>query len=122
MKEKIPIETLEKCRDYYSSQEGRKYPCSNQTVICGIFTSDRNKAINFMKDKNFVKAKKEIENAIIWYLSNNEQWVWKNWNDTQIYRSYRFYKVAVDKDINPEIFECLVLPCASFYCCSFEII
>lgn len=119
MCDRIPIEILEGYRESFSSQEGRKYPCSNQIVVCGIFTSDRDKAINFMKDKD-IKEKRERRDEITWYLNNGERWVWKNWNES--YRGYRFYKVAVDENVNPRIFEYLILPYTSFYCCSFEII
>lgn len=79
MSERVPIEILERHREYYNKQEGRKYPCSNQIVRCGIFTRDRDKAIEFMKDK-------------------------------------------IDRDIDRNIYECIVMPYTGFYCCSFEII
>lgn len=119
MNDRIPIEYLEKCREEFNKQEGRKYPCSNQTVVCGIFTEDRDKAIEFMKDKDIVD-KRERKDEIIWCLTNGEKWIWRHWNE--YCRGYRFYKVAVDKDVDPKIFEYLILPYTSFYCCSFEII
>jgi hypothetical protein len=105
--------------EYYNKQEGRKCPCSNQTVICGIITDDRNKALNFMKNKEFIR-KQERPDQIIWTLPNGEMWKWRNWNET--IRGYRFYKVAVDENVNDELFEFLILPLCSSYCCSMEII
>ena len=42
--------------------------------------------------------------------------MWRRQNENC--KGYRFYKVAIDKNINDEIFDLLVLP----YCCSMEII
>jgi hypothetical protein len=112
-------EHLKYWAEYYNKQEGRKYPCSNQTVICGIITDDRDKALNFMKDKEFIR-KHELLDQIVWVLPNGEIWKWRNWNET--IRGYRFYKVAVDENVNDELFEFLILPLCSLYCCSMEII
>ena len=119
MSERVPIEILERHREYYNKQEGRKYPCSNQTVVCGIFTDDRNKAVDFMEDKDIVDIR-VMHDEIVWRLRNGEKWVWRHWNE--YCRGYRFYKVAVDKDVDSELFENMILVCTSFYCCSFEII
>ena len=119
MSDRVPIEYLEKCREEFSKQEGQNYPCSNQVVRCGIFTSDRNKAIEFMKDKDIIE-KRERKDEITWHLSNGEKWIWRIWNE--YCRGYRFYKVAVDRDIDRKIFEYIVMPYTGFYCCSFEII
>lgn len=116
---KVPIELLEKYRDYYNQQEGRKYPCSNQIVCCGIFTDDRNKAIKFMEDKDVIQ-KQERKDSITWYLNNGEKWVWKHWNKNC--RGHRFYKIAVDQNIDAETLNYLILPYCSLYCCSFEIL
>lgn len=110
---------LEYWSEYYNKQEGRKYPYSNQIVICGIITDDRNKALNFMKDKEFI-IKQELSHQITWVLPNGEVWKWRNWNDTM--RGYRFYKIAIDENVNDELFKFLVLPLCSSYCCSMEII
>ena len=119
MSERVPIEILERHREYYNKQEGRKYPCSNQIVRCGVFTSDRDKAIEFMENKD-VADKRERKDSITWFLDNGEQWVWTNWNEN--HRGYRFYKVAIDRDIDRNIYECIVMPYTGLYCCSFEII
>ena len=112
-------ERLKYLSEYYNKQEGRKYPCSNQTVICGIITNDRNKALNFMKDKEFTR-KQERFDQIVWTLPNGEVWKWRYWNET--IRGHRFYKVAVDENVNDELFEFCILPLCSLYCCSMEII
>ena len=110
---------LEQCADFYNKQTGRKYPCSNQIVLCGIITNNRDKALDFMKDKEFVE-KRERYNQIDWVLTNGERWQWRKWNERC--RGYRFYKVAIDENINDEIFEFLVKSCCGSYCCSMEII
>ena len=115
----MSIEELEHYKEYFDKQEGRRYPCSNQIVLCGIVTKDRDKAINFMMGKNVVDKKERI-NEILWLLDNGERWLWKNWNID--HRGYRFYKVVVDKFIDEELFRMFVVPKCSLYCCSFEII
>ena len=119
MEEYTPLEVLEDYKKYFEKQIGRKNPCSNQIVLCGIITTDKNKAINFMKDKNIVD-KKERNDEIIWFLDNGEKWTWRNWNVN--HRGYRFYKIAVDKVIEWELFKLFVVPKCDLYCCSFEII
>ena len=114
-----PLEILEHYKKYFDKQIGQKNPCSNQIVLCGIITSDKNKAINFMKDKN-ITDKKERRDEIIWFLDNDEKWMWRNWNVN--HRGYRFYKIAVDKVIEWELFKLFVVPKCDLYCCSFEII
>ena len=94
-------------KEYYDKQEGRKYPCSNQIVKCGIITTDRNLAIDFMNNKNVVK-KWERKDRIMWELDNGEQWLWQHWNENC--RGYRFYKIAIDKMIDRDLFYCLVHP------------
>ena len=90
----IPLKVLEDYKEYFDKQIGRKNPYSNQIVLCCIITTDKNKAINFMKDKNTI-YRKERNDEIIWFLDNGETWMWRNWNVN--HRGYRFYKIAVDK-------------------------
>ena len=115
----MDLKRLEYYREYFNKQKGRKYPCSNQIVRCAIVTNDRDKAIDLMRNKKVVK-KLERKDYAVWLLDNREQWMWHRWNENC--RGYRFYKVVVDKNINDEIFDLLVLPCGANYCCSMEII
>ena len=109
--------TLEYYVQYFNKQKGKQYPCTNQ--ICGIITDDRNKALDFMKDKEFIE-KQERYDQIYWKLSNGERWQWRKWSAGC--RGCRFYKVVIDKDINDDIFNFLVLPSLASCCCSMEII
>lgn len=115
----ISTEELMRFKEHYDKQEGRKCPCSNQVVICGIITEDRNLAIDFMKDKNIVK-KQEKKDEIIWELDNSEHWKWKHWSENC--RGQRFHKVAIDKFINKDLLYHVILPSCANYCCSVEII
>ena len=114
----VPLEVLEDYAEDFNKQEGSKYPCSNQIVLCGVITKDRAKAIDFMKNKNVV-CKREQRSKIIWFLDNGERWMWCNWNIN--YRGYRFYKVAIDRWIDVELFRRICVLCSG-YCCSFEIV
>ena len=113
------VRLLEEYKAYFDSQRGQKYPCSNQVVLCGIVTNDRNKAIDFMKDKVFME-KRERRNQIDWVLSNGERWTWRIWNEAC--KGYRFYKIVIDRNISDELFDILIHPCCGSYCCSMEII
>ena len=71
-----------------------------------------------MQRKNGVVIREQT-NEIEWMVGA-ERWVWRNWNID--HRGYRFYKVAVDKVIDPELLRLFLLPKLGIYCCSFEII
>lgn len=115
----VLIEELKRFKEYYDKQEGRKYPCSNQVVVCGIITEDRDLAIDFMRDKNVVKKRERID-EMVWELDNGEHWKWKHW--TESCRGQRFYKVVIDKFIDQDLLRYVILPSCANYCCSVEII
>ncbi len=110
-------EVLEQYAEYFNNQKGRAYPCSNQIVVCGVITKDRDRALSIMKEKGAVIIG-QCNNNIKWEL-NNEIWVWKRWNETM--RGHRFYKVLVDEDVDENLFRWTRIFCAS-YCCSMEIV
>lgn len=115
----VLLERLQQIAEYYNKQEGSKYPCSNQIVCCGIVTDNREKAIDYMKNKNIIE-KRERRDEIKWFLDNGEIWIWRNWNDSV--RGYRLYKVAIDRWTDENMLDMIILPKCSFYCCSMEII
>lgn len=115
----ISLEELKQFAEYYNNQAGSKYPCSNQIVRCGIVTDNREKAIDYMKDKNIIK-KQERSDGIEWFLDNGEIWIWRKWNDSC--RGYRLYKLAIDRHTDKNVFEMLIYPICLSYCCSVEII
>lgn len=110
-------EILERYAEYFNKQKGSPYPCSNQIVVCGVITKDRDKALSIMESKGAV-IKSQGNNVIKWEL-NNEIWYWKRWNEMM--RGYRFYKVIVDEDVDENLFRWTRCICAS-YCCSMEIV
>ena len=70
----VPLETLKHYQEYFNSQEGRKYPCSNQIVRCAVITQDKETAINYMSGKN-VKIIRSSKYMLEWELDNGEQWI-----------------------------------------------
>lgn len=114
----MDIEVLEHYAEVFNKQKVRKFPCSNQIVVCGIVTYDREKAILIMNKKGATVIS-QSRHRIEWKL-NNERWIWRIWNDGC--RGYRFYKIVVDKDIGYDLLKNMILPCSDLYCCSFEII
>lgn len=115
----ISQEKLYAYKSYIDNQTGKKYPCSNQNVVCGIVTRDKNKAIRFMKNKN-VAYKFISKNEIIWFLHNGEKWIWRQWNIN--IRGIRFYKIAMDMCVDIDLFHDFIIPCCSLYCCHVDII
>lgn len=114
-------EVLERYVEHFNNQEGRPYPCSNQIVVCGVITKDKDKALSVMEKKGaIIKSRYSgfVKGHIEWEL-NNERWLWKNWNEN--YRGYRFYKILIDENIDEELFRFATTRAGS-YCCSMEII
>lgn len=62
----MDLKRLEYYREYFNKQKDRKYPCSNQIVCCAIVTNDRDKAVNFMSDKEVVKKLERKDYAVIY--------------------------------------------------------
>lgn len=108
---------LEHYQEYFNNQEGRPYPCSNQTVVCAIITKDKDKALSVMEERGAV-IRRQSRNHIEWKL-NNERWLWQNWNINC--RGYRFYKMLIDEDIDEDLFNYAMI-FGDIYCCSMEII
>lgn len=113
---RVSLEKLQKCKEYFDKQDGRKFPCSNQIVVCAIITKDTDKAFSIMEKKGAI-IKRRSRNHIEWEL-NNERWLWTNWNMN--HRGYRFYKIIVDEDVDEDLFE-YAISYSGFYCCSMEI-
>ena len=109
---------LECKAEFYNKREGKKFPCSNQVVLCGIITDDRDKALSVMNKKG-ATIKLQYPHRIEWVL-NNERWLWRNWNESC--KGYRFRRVIIDENVDENVFRDFVLPCCANYCCSFEII
>lgn len=112
---------LEHYCERFNKQEGRREPCSNQTVVCLIATKDQEKAEKFILNCGIEVIEKQIcMGRINWYLANGERWVWHRLNDST--RGYRYYKAAVDENIDMETFRLFVLPGCDLYCCHMEVI
>ena len=98
-----------------NKQEGRKYPCSNQIVVCGFFSTDEE--WNNFVNNNLDKIKTRQKNRVI--FANKEQWYHFNYiNYSQ--RGYRFYKIKVSRNVNRELFLNCIYPYCSLYCKEIE--
>lgn len=38
---------------YFNKQEGRKYPCSNQVVVCMYITENKQEVFDYLDKNNF---------------------------------------------------------------------
>ena len=98
-----------------NKQEGRKYPCSNQIVVCGFFSTDEewNDFVNNNLDKIKIRQKDRV------VFANKEQWYHFDYiNYSQ--RGYRFYKIKVSRNVNRELFLNCIYPYCSLYCKEIE--
>lgn len=98
-----------------NKQEGRNYPCSNQIVVCGFFSTeeDWNNFVTANLDKIKIRQKDRI------VLANKENWYhFNHLNYSE--RGYRFYKIKVSRDIECEIFLNCIYPYCSLYCKEIE--
>lgn len=109
-------EVLECKAKFCNKAKGQKFPYSNQIVVCGVITHNRDKALFIMNIKG-ATIKSQSLHRIEWEL-NNEKWIWRNWNESC--RGYRFYKVIIDENIDDDVFRYIIAPHLA-YCCSFEI-
>lgn len=100
-----------------NSQEGQNYPCSNQIVTRGFF-STRKKWDDFCKAnkskiKYFCKDWIEFEDRVRWrYFSIG----------SYTCRGYRFYELKVDAMIDADIFFNNIYPYCALYCHHIEFI
>ena len=98
-----------------NKQEGHKYPCSNQVVVCGFFSTeeDWDKFVNDNLDKIKIQQKDRV------IFCDKEQWYRFDYiNYSQ--RGYRFYKIKVSRDIDTEIFLNYIYPYCCMYCNEIE--
>ena len=113
----MDIERLKRFKKSMERQQGQRYPCGNQIVVCGVMIIDRDKALSVMQSKGAVITQ-NAKYCIKWEF-NNEVWTWLDWNFN--YRGRRFYKIIVDNDIDEIYFPMIAAYCAN-YCCSVEIV
>lgn len=98
-----------------NKQEGRKYPCSNQIVICGFFSTDED--WNNFVNNNLNKIKIRQKDRVV--FENKERWHHFSYVDYS-HRGYRFFKIKVSRNINREIFLNYIYPYCSLYCKEIE--
>lgn len=77
-----------------NKQEGRKYPCSNQIVVCGFFSTDEdwNNFVNNNLDKIKIRQKDRV------IFANKEKWYYFDYTDSS-QRGFRFYKIKVSRRV-----------------------
>ena len=98
-----------------SKQKGQNYPCSNQIVTCGIFSSEE-----YWDEfclKNEYKMKRRTKYWI--EFEYGERWTYFN-PDIYPFRGFRFHKIKVTRNINRRLFLECVYPCCALYCKEIE--
>lgn len=112
------IQLIYDLADYFNQKQGRKYPCSNQIVICAYITDNSQEVYNYLDKNNIIPIR--ISKTRIEWQENNERWIWLP--ITQQIRGYRFYKIKISKNYNNEkILKEIIIPYCSLYCCSWEV-
>lgn len=98
-----------------NKREGRKYPRSNQIIVCGFFSTDED--WNNFVNNNLNKIKTQQKDRVT--FANKERWYYFDYTDYS-QRGFRFYKIKVSCNINREIFLNCIYPCCSLYCKEIE--
>lgn len=112
------IQLIYDLADYFNQKQGRKYPCSNQIVVCAYITDNSQEVYNYLDKNNIIPIR--ISKTRIEWQENNERWIWLP--ITQNTRGYRFYKIKISKNYNnEEILRKRIIPYCSLYCCSWEV-
>lgn len=112
------IQLMYDLANYFNQQQGRKYPCSNQIVICAYITDNPQEIYDYLNKNNIIPIR--VSKTRIEWQENNERWIWLPiaWNT----KGYRLYKVKISKNYNNEkILKEIIIPCCSLYCCSWEV-
>ena len=104
-------EELLKC----NNQIGQPYPCSNQVVCRGIVYSSLERLNEFVKSKNGYRNSRLMGT----YMIDGERW--KAIPATDSSRGYRLYKAYIDKEIDDDTIQDIVLPIMWHYCCFAEL-
>lgn len=113
--EYLSIEEMNNISYKINNQEGRKYPCSNQIVTCGFFSTKERWDEFLEANKNKIKWR-AVDMA---EFDNGEKW--RYFNFTQFsYRGFRFYKIKIDCCVNREVFLQCIYPCCLLYCKEIE--
>lgn len=112
------IQSIYDLANYFNQQQGRKYPCSNQIVVCAYITDNSQEIYNYLNKNNIMPIR--VSKTCIEWQEDNEQWIWIP--ITYNVRGYRFNKVKISKDYDDkEILEQVIIPCCDLYCCSWEV-
>ena len=112
------IQLIYDLANYFNQQQGRKYPCSNQIVICAYITDNSQEIYDYLDKNNIIPTR--VSKTRIEWQENNEHWRWHPMSEG--FRGYRFYKVKISKNYNNyEVLKTIILPCCANYCCSWEI-
>lgn len=109
--ENLTQEEMQYYEHYFSMREGRKQPCSNQIVLCGL-VMPKEKARDLMKEYKQIRTNEWFYNEELWRL------IPMNYAS----RGYRFYKVWIDKDINKQFFRQVIMPLCAMYCCEMKFV
>ena len=112
------IQLIYDLANYFNQKQGRKYPCSNQVVVCAYITDNSQEVYNYLSKNNIIPIR--ISKTRIEWQENNERWIWLP--ITQNIRGYRFYKIKISKNYNnEEMLKKRIIPQCSLYCCSWEV-
>ena len=114
--EYLTVEEMKRISNTISKQEGQNYPCSNQIVTCGFFSSKE--TWQEFCDKNKHRIKERIAKDIIRF-EDGETWRWYSKHNYNL-RGFRFYKIKVSRDINRDLFMQCIYPCCAHYCKEIE--
>lgn len=117
----ISKERQEYTKQWVSKQEGRSCPCSNQIVTRTIILRDSSRIAAFEQAyPHFVCYRRTKTCWGTRYIDSKTEELWQVIVARDSFRGYRHYKAIVDSTIDEDIFNTLISPSMSGYCCSVE--
>ena len=116
----IDKELQEYVKKKISKQEGQSYPCSNQIVTRSIILRDSKRIEAFEQAFPHFICKFRRGFYPIYYIDSSTEELWIMLFAKESIRGYRHYKAIIDSSIDRDIFQTLISPYMSHYCCKVD--
>lgn len=116
----ISKEKQEHIKWWVSKQEGRPYPCSNQIVKKSIILRDSSRIAAFEQAYPHFVCYRRTRGWDTRYINPRTEELWQVIIASENCRGYRHYKAIINSAIDEDIFNIVIAPCMSGYCCNVE--
>ena len=107
--------------DYYSGQDGLKYPCSNQVVRNIIFVYSFDDYVKTYMLKNKFQLVR-TPNSNLGLYKDHEGNLWEMIKANPSCKGKRCYRAIIDQRIDEKVIEQVIMPMLYNYCCGVKFI